>query len=262
MNRTCLQSGCESQVIARGLCSQHYQRAKAAGILDQLAPNPSTTCEHCGQPIPKGRRWGAQYCSTDCKQNAIDAARHEALVQRRTAQPRNCAWCREPLSAAKRYGTRFCSSACSDNWNNDQKRLSMLRAKKAARRLCQVCQKPIPETRGSNAIYCSYECKKLGNRSGSPKARRDQIANNRRYLYDITMEEFEARLASQGGVCAICRTDTWTGKGPHVDHNHETGAVRGILCHKCNLGLGKFNDDPELLRAAATYLEAVRVTPI
>jgi predicted nucleic acid-binding Zn ribbon protein len=254
----CTQEDCRRSTVARGLCSQHYQWAKAAGILDQIAPNPSTTCDHCDQLIPKGRRWGARYCSTDCKQKAIDAAHHQALVAKRSTQPRNCAWCREPLAAEKRYGTRFCSSACSDSWNNDQKRLAMLRAKKAARRKCEVCGKPIPPKRSSQAIYCSYECKKLGVRSGSQRDRRKQLDYNRRYLYGISIEEFEARLASQDGRCAICRTDTWNGKGPHIDHSHETGALRGILCHKCNLGLGKFNDDPDLLRAAIRYLEGVR----
>jgi predicted nucleic acid-binding Zn ribbon protein len=259
MTDTCAAEDCDRPTLARGLCSRHYQQAKAAGRLDEVAPNPSTICEHCGEPIPKGRRWGARYCSTDCKYKAVDAARHAALVQQRAAQPRFCAWCREPLGAGRRYGTRFCSAKCSDDWNNNQKRLAMLRAKKAARRRCQVCQKPIPATRGSNSIYCSYECKKLGIRSGSPRARRNQMDHNRQYLYGITIEEFEARLASQGNRCAICRTEEWSGKGPHVDHDHATGHVRGVLCHKCNLGLGKFNDDPELLRAAIRYLEGASV---
>jgi predicted nucleic acid-binding Zn ribbon protein len=259
METTCTQPDCGYPKLARGLCSNHYQQAKYSGTLDQIAPNPSTVCEHCGKPIPKGRRWGAKFCSTDCKQASVDQAKHAALEERRAAEVRACAWCREPLTAERRYGTRFCSSACSDAWNNEQRRLATLRAKKAARRPCAVCARPIPETRATQAIYCSYECKKLGGRSGSPKARQAQTDNNRHYLYGITAEEFEARLVSQDGKCAICRTDTWTGKGPHVDHSHETGVVRGILCHKCNLGLGKFNDDPDLLRAAISYLEGAHV---
>ena len=58
-------------------------------------------------------------------------------------------------------------------------------------------------------------------------------------------------MREQGGVCAICgRPDP-----EHVDHSHETGAVRGILCFNCNGGLGQFRDSIDALLAAATYLE-------
>ncbi len=77
----------------------------------------------------------------------------------------------------------------------------------------------------------------------------------RQYLYGIVAGEFETLLAGQDGGCAICRTTEWPGKGPHVDHAHETGRVRGILCGACNNGLGNFADDPARLRAAADYLE-------
>ena len=78
----------------------------------------------------------------------------------------------------------------------------------------------------------------------------------RQYLYGITPEQFAERLESQGGRCAICRTDTPGGKGGwHVDHDHVTGVIRGLLCHRCNLMLGNAADDPARLRAAVAYLE-------
>jgi len=63
-------------------------------------------------------------------------------------------------------------------------------------------------------------------------------------------------LKEQGGGCAICG-ETKPLKGKNylcVDHCHETGEVRGILCHACNTGLGKFKDSPELLHTAINYL--------
>lgn len=74
--------------------------------------------------------------------------------------------------------------------------------------------------------------------------------------YGITVPEYEAMLAKQGGKCAICDGDCRTGQRLSVDHDHVTGAVRGILCKRCNTGLGYFNDRPELLVRASGYLSA------
>ena len=73
--------------------------------------------------------------------------------------------------------------------------------------------------------------------------------------YGLSLEEFRAILARQGNACAICRKSD---RPLFIDHCHETRQVRRLLCRKCNVGLGCFDDDPELLRAAADYLEATR----
>jgi len=79
---------------------------------------------------------------------------------------------------------------------------------------------------------------------------------NRQRLYGITPVEFDALIEKQEGRCAICSTDTPGGKGNwHVDHDHDSGRIRGLLCHHCNLMLGNSGDDPERLRAGAEYLE-------
>ena len=68
--------------------------------------------------------------------------------------------------------------------------------------------------------------------------------------YGIGADEFDELVRLQGGVCAVCgRPDP-----EHVDHSHETGAVRGILCFNCNGGLGQFRDSIDALLAAAAYL--------
>lgn len=78
--------------------------------------------------------------------------------------------------------------------------------------------------------------------------------------YGITLIEYEAMLEAQGGVCAICgeketRKNRYTGICRlHIDHDHKTGEVRGLLCSSCNFALGGFRDDPEILIKAMKYL--------
>jgi hypothetical protein len=69
--------------------------------------------------------------------------------------------------------------------------------------------------------------------------------------------QVDAMLESQGGKCAICGA-TEGYNFPAVDHCHSTGKIRGILCDRCNRGLGFFKDNVAILRAAADYLERAR----
>ena len=83
--------------------------------------------------------------------------------------------------------------------------------------------------------------------------------------YGMTAQKFDALFKAQGGVCAICRkpeTRTLRYKSGDVvlqrlavDHDHKTKIVRGLLCSKCNRGIGWLGDDPQTLRAAAIYVE-------
>jgi len=72
----------------------------------------------------------------------------------------------------------------------------------------------------------------------------------------------EAYAAQHDGRCEICgRTPGPHERGLYIDHNHRTGAFRGLICNNCNAGLGRFMDSPALLAAAAAYL-SYRVTPL
>jgi len=80
-------------------------------------------------------------------------------------------------------------------------------------------------------------------------------------MYGITREDFDKIATEQGGVCAICKQPPYVDhpdprkKRLSVDHNHVTRQIRGLLCDKCNIGLGVFQDSPELLAAAIIYLQ-------
>lgn len=88
-----------------------------------------------------------------------------------------------------------------------------------------------------------------------------QRARNLMVNYGLTIEQADAMVAAQGNLCAIC------GEPPkpdgvrsasrlHIDHDHESGRVRGLLCNHCNRGIGAFRDRPELLELAILYLRS------
>jgi hypothetical protein len=77
--------------------------------------------------------------------------------------------------------------------------------------------------------------------------------------YGITAAEYNRMLDAQGGVCLICKRSCSNRLA--LDHYHATGRVRGLLCVKCNCGLGNFCDNPDLLRAAIRYLEPDATPP-
>jgi hypothetical protein len=71
-------------------------------------------------------------------------------------------------------------------------------------------------------------------------------------LYGLSLEDFENILELQDGVCRICKRPD---RRLCVDHDHTTGKVRGILCATCNKGLGLFQDNENLMKEAAKYIE-------
>jgi hypothetical protein len=120
-----------------------------------------------------------------------------------------------------------------------------------------------------NGIKNGRRCRKCHNERVKKNALEDKngtFYRNRTHFqlrsrYGIeSLEEREALLTAQDNKCAICGTDTCTwGKGFenkwHIDHKHDgTANHRGILCSRCNLVIGKVNDDPDLLEKMAKYL--------
>ena len=89
----------------------------------------------------------------------------------------------------------------------------------------------------------------------NPEKHKISTRENHLRKYGITIEKHNEILLSQNGKCAICGTDYFDGKGGFcVDHNHDTGLVRGILCHHCNLILGHCRDNLSILTSAFDYL--------
>lgn len=83
----------------------------------------------------------------------------------------------------------------------------------------------------------------------------DKLPAQRRFNeYRLTEAQFGVMLGKQEGLCAVCTEPLGRGHKTHVDHDHATGKTRGLLCHRCNRGIGQFRDNAGLLTTAAAYL--------
>ena len=87
-----------------------------------------------------------------------------------------------------------------------------------------------------------------------PEVKERERAGHLKRKYGMTIEQFDSMLEAQGGGCFICGRVSREDSSLHVDHDHSTGKVRGSLCFGCNNALADFQDDPSLLRKAASYV--------
>lgn len=130
---------------------------------------------------------------------------------------------------------------------------------------CIKCglKKPIGEFRKDFRIKRGYSrtCKKCWatyNREHYLRVGKSGSGKYQTFRASITHEEYLDILDAQDGVCAICgKKEISTRKGRLcIDHDHQSGKIRGLLCMKCNAGLGMFNDNESLLFDAITYLRS------
>lgn len=120
-------------------------------------------------------------------------------------------------------------------------------------RACKHCkqdfQPPPRVERGRHPVFCSADCR-------AAQLKQQRQLKQLQKLYAITPEELKELYEIQNGKCAICPTRLTLGtKKTHIDHDHATNQVRGLLCLHCNMGLGHFKDNPTLLARAVAYLE-------
>jgi hypothetical protein len=111
------------------------------------------------------------------------------------------------------------------------------------------------DARGNKTNARCRECHKLYcNTNWHSKTPLEKQASRVRAMYGMEPEDYFSMHEKQDGKCAICQSAPTTQRGLHLDHCHETGAIRGLLCHNCNIALGCFNDNPALMMRAIKYL--------
>lgn len=113
------------------------------------------------------------------------------------------------------------------------------------------CINELPLQRPWNKLFCSKVC-------SYRQSHRDEDRRSRYGVHGSTLEDYDRLFAAQNGRCAICGTKEPGGRPDTnrfaFDHDHTTNTPRGLLCFRCNCGLGNFRDNAELLQAAIAYL--------
>lgn len=220
--KPCSVDGCEQLSVARGYCDTHLRRLRRHGVV-----------EH-----ERFDRWGHK------EKHPLAHSYYHMRRQYRTEVASE--WADDFWAFARDVGDRPSAT-------HRLKRLNPSKPYGPGNTFWEGRKLDVPV--GSKAQAAEYA---RAYRAANPDIYRDQ---HLRKTFGVTLEWYNAQLEAQGGVCAICKlpeqaTHQKTGlpRSYAVDHCHSAGRVRGLLCSKCNTGLGSFRDDPALLQSAIEYL--------
>ena len=157
---------------------------------------------------------------------------------------------------ARPDGMSFYCLSCARERSRDYYRLKQERLGRSLRepdnspegyKRCSDCRvtKPLDAFHRHHTQFDGYNtyCKECRSRRGAE--------THLKRMYGLTRAELEALVGAQGGLCAICESKP----AAHVDHDHVSGKIRGVLCFTCNVALGQLKDDVALFRKAIDYLE-------
>lgn len=230
---TCRVDGCTDPVKVKKemLCGRHYVRLRRHGDAEAYKRRPKATCSVDGCDLQVAAQG---LCDTHYRR------------QRRygtTDAPERPTVCVVP-----HCGRPVAANALCDMHYRRQK------SGRDSERYCRQCGTLLDVNAHATRKFCSDECRERWEYL-------ERLATSRETQlkrYGLTVETYDAMLASQHGACAICgSTDPKGRKGSPffvVDHDHATGAVRGLLCAPCNSGLGLLMDSTEILEKALAYL--------
>ncbi len=265
----------QCKACAREYAHQRYQPR----VKPEVVISDTKTCYKCHQVLPleafskdKGKKDGYHGKCRECHKAYVKALYNPSPRKPQPAfQCQHCHEIKSPSDFTKNKSRpngydnycRKCRSDASYKYKHGVEKPQPIEAPEIpdGHKQCAHCSEIKPFNRFSirSDTRCGYAswCKDC-------HAKRPKYLNNARLIknYGITAEQYETMLEEQNGVCASCHNhemalDPRTGNlfGLSVDHDHETGHVRGLLCMTCNRCLGLLHDDPERIKELLRYLE-------
>lgn len=247
-HRICDVPECGRPHSARGYCSMHWQRWKKHGDPTYIAAERGCSVDGCDR-----RHFGRGYCNTHWARLYRTGMLDVTPRVRKTCTFDDCG--RPAVSQGHCTGHAQQAQKGKPLTPLRPMHRSTIRDEQGRKR-CAVCKdwkdaaEFYPNRRNADGLgtYCK---------------RCDRSARLKRN-YGITVDQYEALLAAQGAVCAICGGPPKDGPSLHIDHDHACCAtykrscgkcVRGLLCEDCNRVLGMFSDDTARFEAAIDYLK-------
>jgi len=214
------------------------------------------TCSVCGETKPLAEfcrsARGAGGRRSQCKEcNATDV---RSRYEPRAHPPEQvvCPQCGETFTRIRTCGALriYCSRKCTMAAGEERK---IQRNAGLGPRRC-ACGAEVTTRVGKPVCP---DCRK------DPRSAEQLRAKERRrtlQAYGLTQGDWDRLVGLQQDRCAVCKTTKPGGRGEswHIDHDHVTDRVRGLLCHSCNVGIGNLQDDPEIMLAAARYVASHR----
>lgn len=251
----CAYDGCKNkgQHQATGLCTPHRRMQLRGESLRPLRPksrlqSPTCTGPQCVRPSEAHDlcKQHGQQLRNNGRLHVIGDPTHRARLQRerweRTDPDERAKWVAKMVANQPKVRSeetiRRQADAARKAWTRKFEQAPDYT------RACLTCGTDftVKRTPGARQFYCTVDCRRL-------------YARLRRH--GLTYQRYQEILDAQGGMCALCEGPWrgWSGQNGHIDHDHKTGRVRGLLCGDCNTAIGRFGDDPVRLRRAAEYLE-------
>lgn len=240
---SCSVDGCDKPIKARGWCATHWARWRRWGSTELPPPSETKVCKECNRALPRTRFRTTSPVCEECWP-AWQLAKHGP--------------CRAPGCERVTRAKELCTThlARFNRWGT----FELPERPKPTLDTCHRCERALPPEAFPNPRerVCA---------SCLPLLKQERRLKRLSRANSVRQSVAEMREA-QGGRCAICqvREEDAGRKGLSLDHDHRTGAVRGLLCGRCNCALGLFKDDPARMLAAIAYLERTgtveKVTPM
>ncbi len=245
----CEVHGCERLRVARGYCDAHYRRWKKRG--DPGRPDldePAAKTQVCSVEDCTRMRVFRLYCYMHYNRWKRTGDPHRKSL-RQTASAQACTFdgCERPGRTSGLCAPHYLQKFHGRELATLLERPDTTARDELGRKLCSTCGQwqiidefySNPKTKDRLSTWC----------------RSCQKGNVLQKTYGISMPEYEQMMLDQGSGCAICGGVNKDGRKLFVDHDHDTKAVRGLLCNPCNRGIGHLRDSISLLEAAIDYLK-------